>query len=121
MDRAELKLKLPLLVGAIPFLLAGLDGFARGKPLFGTLDLMLGLINLIAARFVGRTPTAANIALFLTNAGLAAVMSWNYFEQDKRTLPYAWIVVAAGFLVAAVVSSRRTRPEAAPSGSSAFD
>ena len=62
MDKEERKLKIPLLIGAFPFLLAGFDGIGRGVYLLGILNLVMSAINLIALRFTKRAPAVIVVA-----------------------------------------------------------
>ncbi len=109
MDKAERKLKLPLLIGAIPFLLAGIDGLGQGKPLLGVANLLMAATNLLALRFVGEAPEMTGFWIHLANAAVACVVGYDYFLEGKKGLPWAWALAAVAFVVAAVVFYRRAR------------
>ncbi len=119
MDNAERKLELPLLIGAFPFLLAGIDALAGGKPLLGAANLLMAATNLLALRFIGKTPDMTSLWIHLANAALACAVGYDYFLEGKKGLPWAWAVATAAFLVVAAVSYRKARrfeeaEEAAP-------
>ncbi len=109
MDKAERKLKLPLIIGALPFLMAGLDAFDQGRHLLAAVNLLMTAVNWIAVRFISKAPEKTNAVVHLCNAAVAGFVSYDYFQQGKQWLPYAWIVAAGVFLGMAVVSYRRAR------------
>lgn len=110
-NREQLKKRLPLLIGSIPFLAAGLDGIAQEKFLFGLINLSMAAANLVALRFVDSTPKFTNSVLFLGNALVSWMVSYDYFLQGKRGLPYASFVAGLFFLVAAFIFWRKARRE----------
>ncbi len=109
MDKAERKLKLPLIIGALPFLLASLDAFDQGSTVLAAVNLMMTAANWIAVRFVSKAPEMTSAVIYFCNALVAAFLSYDYFQQGKQGLPYAWVVAATVFLVAAAVFYRRAR------------
>ena len=109
MDQAERKLKLPLLIGALPFLLAGIDSLIQGKYFLGIANLLMAATNLLALRFIGDEPDMTGFWIHLANAALACVVGYEYSSEGKTGLPWAWAAAAAAFAAAAVVSFRKAR------------
>ncbi|MEM7582791.1 MAG: hypothetical protein AAF560_05380 [Acidobacteriota bacterium] len=109
MDRTERKLKLPLIIGAVPFLMAGLDALDRGSYALAAVNLIMTAANWIAVSFVAKAPEKTNAVLHLCNAFVACFLSYDYFQQGKTGLPYAWIFTALAFLAGSIVFYRRSR------------
>lgn len=109
MDTAELKLKLPLLIGTILFLAGGVDSLSQGKSLLGVANLLMAATNLLAFEFAGKTPEMTGVWIHLANAAVASVVGYDYFLAGTRGLHWAWAVAAAAFVVAAAASYRQAR------------
>jgi hypothetical protein len=113
-DRHEkLRTRLPLLIGAIPFLTAGLDGVLQGKLFLGIVNLAMAAANLLALRYAERSPDSTKIFLFLLNAVVAWVVAWDYYLTGKQGLPYAWLAAGFFFCVAALMVALKRRQRAA--------
>ncbi len=107
MTPEERKRKLPLVLGALPFLMGGLDGISEGHYAVGVVNVLMAVANLIAARFVDRSPEMTNVVIHCCNAVVAVIVGYDYFLQGKKGLPYAWCVAAVFFLVVAIRGYRR--------------
>ena len=107
--RPDLKVKLPLIIGAVLFLLNGLIAFDQGDRLLGATNVVLAIVNFAALRFISTASATTNTVLALCNALLAAVVAWSYAEAGKVGLPYAWGVVAIVYVGAAVIMWRKRR------------
>ncbi len=86
--------KLPLIIGVIPFLLAGIDSAQQKDVAMAVANFVMVTANLLALRFLADHALRTNVILFILNGFMALVMSWSLFLAGKKGLPYAWIVVA---------------------------
>lgn len=105
--RPDLKIKLPLIIGAVLFLLNGFLSFEQGDWLLGVSNLALAIVNFGALRFISTASATTNAVLALCNALLAAVVAWSYAEAGKVGLPYAWGVVTVIYVGAALMIWRQ--------------
>lgn len=103
LSKSKRKTNLPLIVGAIPFLITGFDALAQKDILFGAANLMMGFANLIALRLVDKSPAISNAGLFILNSAMSFFVSYKYYLDHKKGLPYAWIMIGLGYIVAAIV------------------
>lgn len=88
------------------FLMGGLDFLDQGKTLFGTIQVVVGVANLLfLALQKRRTRKSLDQAALLLNAVVCAVVAIDYFDQEKSLLPYAWVLAGIVSLVAFVVLS----------------
>ena len=121
--REKLRIRLPLLIGAIPFLATGIDALVHGKVFFGTVNVAMAAANLLALRFAEKTPAHTQGVLFVLNALVAWVVGWDYYLAGKKGLPYAWLVVGFFYSIAALVvvtkKPRNKTPPDPPDNSSA--
>lgn len=101
-----LKTRLPLIIGAIPFLLAGLDALGQGDIFFGVANLLMAAINLAALIFVEKLPVMTNLVLFLLNAVMAFIIAYQYKIAGKIGLPYAWVFAGIFYIGAGIVFYR---------------
>lgn len=107
--KKDKKLRLPLILAAGVFLVAGVDALQHGAPLVGTVDLAAAFVNLAAIGFVKRSPLLTSIIVNLMNAIVAGVMTLAAIQAGKQYIQYAWVVVLLFFLGSVVILLRKPR------------
>lgn len=105
----KLVLKLPLIIGAFPFLLAGIDSIQQQYIIFGSANLFVAFLNLISLNFVAKHYYPVNIILSICNALLSFFISYNYYLMGKKGLPYAWIIIGIGFIIASIIFFKKIK------------
>ena len=91
-DRLK-KNRLILLVGSIAFLFNGWDSLDSNNYFLAACNFCLALANLVSLYFINGKPRKVNLILFVLNSVLAFVIAFNYFENGKKVLPWAWTIV----------------------------
>ena len=113
MNKAKLKLRLPLMIGSIPFLMAGIDAFSQQKSFWGGVNLAMVAINLSALFFIKRHAKITNFVLFMCNSIVAFLQGYHYYLDGKKGLPYAWAIAGLFYIVAAFVMNNNSKVTAA--------
>ena len=92
------------------FLMGGLDFLDQGKTLFGAIQVVVGIANLLfLALQKKRTRKSLDRIALLLNAIVCAVVAIDYFDQEKTLLPYAWILAGLVSLTAFFVLSKQSK------------
>ncbi len=113
MNMTKLKLRLPLIIGSIPFILASLDAFSQQNDFWAFVNLVMVVINLSALMVIRRFSKITNFALFMCNSLVAFLLGYYYYLEGKKGLPYAWAVVGILFIIFAFVmyNNSKATPE----------
>ena len=79
---------------AFPLVLAGLDALDQGKILFGAAYLACGLVYVYLAFVAVRKKLDGNDWLTLFGTLILLIVTVDYFLQEKKYLPYAYLAAA---------------------------
>lgn len=112
--KRERKKQAPLILGAVVFLIGGVDALQNQGYLVGISSVLAALLNLVAAGFVLKSPRATTVCLHVLNAVVAGVMVLANVWAGKSYIQYAWAAAVPMFLIAAYRTFRECRP--GPSG-----
>ena len=109
MTREQRKTGLPLILGMLPFAATAIDAFGENQILMGSANLLVCAANAIALKYIDKMQHNTNIVLFLINAAVALIVSYAYFQEGKKGLPYAWLLVCIVFVGAAFFVQRKKK------------
>lgn len=107
--KTERRKQAPLILGAVVFLVGGIDALQSQDYLVGVSSVLAGVLNLVAARFVLKSPRATTVLLHVLNAIVAGVMVLASVWAGKSYIQYAWAAAVLMFLIAAFRTSRNGR------------
>ncbi len=79
---------------AFPLVLAGLDALDQGKVLFGAVYLVCGLIYVYLALVAVKKQLDGNDRLTLFGTLILLIVTFDYFLQGKKYLPYVYLAAA---------------------------
>ena len=91
--------RISLLAPTAVFLLGAIDAYGNGESVLAGANAVAGVFNVVALRFIARSPRQVQLGLFAVNAVFAFLMCYIAFMAGKKGLPYAWAVAAIVFLV----------------------
>lgn len=93
------------------FLLGALDPWQQGKFLFGSIQLIAGLINLaLLPSFLSeRAKARLNRWVLLMNVVVAISIGLDQIASGKQFIQYAWFLAALGSLIALLIRLRKDR------------
>jgi len=103
--------RIPFLIATVLFVLSAGDAFSQGRVAVGLLSVVVGALNLGAAR--GRTPLTRynELGLFLGDAAVALVTGLLAWQDGAQGLHYVWFVASAAYLIGAAVRYRKHGPD----------
>ncbi|GAB5519299.1 MAG: hypothetical protein RhofKO_15500 [Rhodothermales bacterium] len=107
---APLLRRIPFLIATVLFILSAGDAFGSGRIAIGLLSVIVGALNLGAAR--GRTPltTYNELALFIGDAVIAFLTGFLAWQDGAEGLHYAWFIAGTFYLIAATVRYLKRQP-----------
>ena len=95
--------RLPFLLAAIPFLLAGYDAVQLNDWGIATASLVLGTLNLLTAILGSRFPVSVNTAILLLNVLMATTVAYYFYAANTEGLPYFWLIITAGYFLVLIM------------------
>lgn len=109
---APFRRRIPFLIATILFVLSAGDAFSQGRIAVGLLSVVVGALNLGAAR--GRTPLTRynELGLFLGDAVVALVTGLLAWQDGAQGVHYVWFVASAAYVIGAGVRYNRHTPDA---------
>lgn len=112
MTRKKINPKFPLLLGVIPFLIAGIDSISLGNNLLAAGNICMVCANIFGIKFVKSNNKLATGVLMILNGMMSVIISYDYYLLGKVGLPYAWLAIALfNFLVAIVFIKKHLSKE----------
>ncbi len=109
-DRKKRLLLITFAMNGLLFVMGGLDFLDQGKTFFGSIQVVVGLANLLfLALQKKRTRKLLDQVALLLNAMVCTVVAIDYFEQGKGLLPYAWILAGLVSITAILVLSNKAK------------
>ncbi|MEM6647292.1 MAG: hypothetical protein AAF730_13680 [Bacteroidota bacterium] len=108
---APFRRRVPFLIATILFVVSAGDAFSQGRVAVGLLSVVVGALNLGAAR--GRTPLTRynELGLFIGDACVALVTGLLAWRDGAEGVHYVWFIASAAYLIGAAVRYRRHAPE----------
>lgn len=103
--------RLILILNGVVLIVGGLDALQQHHYIVCVPSIVVGLLNMVAARFLARAPRFTAVALQLSSAFVAAFIALDAIHSGRHYLQYAWMLAAAGSLVAAAATFRRAETE----------
>lgn len=88
------------LFNMVAFIGFSFEFFIRDDLFFGVVMIFTGLVNLIAFQQVPRRVASITAFLNFFNAHVAAVVTYNYMEQDYAVLTGVWFLFTISYLFA---------------------
>ncbi|MEM1093850.1 MAG: hypothetical protein AAGJ10_04545 [Bacteroidota bacterium] len=104
--------RLPFLIATLLFVLSAGDAFSQGRVAVGLLSVVVGALNLGAAR--GRTHLTRynELGLFLGDAAVALITGLLAWQDGAQGVHYVWFVASAAYFIAAGVRYSKHGPDA---------
>ncbi|MEQ8908649.1 MAG: hypothetical protein RIC95_05625 [Vicingaceae bacterium] len=87
------------LFNMVAFIGFAFEFFIRDDLFLGCVMIFTGMINLIAFQQAPRRVASITAFLNFFNAHVAAVVAYNYIEQDYAVLTFVWIGIAVAYLI----------------------
>ena len=96
--------RLSYIIAIIPFAATAIDALDKGLVLLAAINFLAVLLNVGALYYSRRNPQLINSILFLLNSLIAFIVSDYFFAENKKVLPYVWLIVGILYLIIAVNS-----------------
>ena len=109
-QRKQRIVRIVSLVTGLIFLMGALDFIDRGRPLFGVLQIVAGLLNLLSALPPEKLPRwqgTLKYGVLGLNVLVAISVAIDYFQAGKQYIQYAWVLIAIISTVALVIQWRK--------------
>jgi uncharacterized membrane protein len=84
----------------IVFIGFSFEFFIRGDQFLGGVMIFSGLLNLVAFQQAPRRIATVTLLLNFFNTMLAAVVAYNYLNQNYLILTIVWLAIFLGYLIA---------------------
>jgi len=103
------KEKIPLFFSAALFLLSGSVALGQSHYLWGILNIIAGLANITALRYVRIYPEFAGLFINIFNALLAYLTALFSFIAGTKYLHFAWILAGSLYLLVSLIFLKKAQ------------
>ena len=86
-----------------------MDSLAQGNLVLGSVFVAAAVANLIILRFTVRSSKPVPSLFDILNALVLLFVAYDYHDQGKKYLPYAYVIAAVLTAVISIVSKRRAK------------
>ena len=97
--KRESRLRLSIIIGIIVFFLAGLDSIAQSLFIMAASNFLLAAVNAASLFFINENKPGFNILLLFINASFAFFIAFDYYLNNKKLLPIAWLLVGVFYIL----------------------